>query len=310
MVDSNEGSLSRARDAIKSELVNYGSSLDAVADCDLVLESIIEKRAAKRSLLADVSPILKPGAILATNTSTIPISQLAAGLPDASRFCGIHFCHPVGLRPLVEIIPGSETCADTLSTIVAYTLLLGKLPLIVADGPGFVVNRLLVTYFSAALSLLTEGVPATLIDEALTNFGMSMGPIEMLDEVGLDTALQCGMVVAELFGDALPGTELLVRLVKSGSTGRKTSAGFYCYPEKSLNPVVTKMLCKSIKFPSQDAIVARILAATAKEGERLLDEGKMIGSWQIDLTMTFGLGFPLARGGLLWDKAEKCKGPS
>ncbi len=132
-------------------------SLAELDACDLVLESIAEKRLAKEAVYRDLAPQFARGIVLASNTSAIPITRLASGLASPSRFCGMHFCHPVQVRPLVEIIPGAETSKDTIATVVAHTLSLGKLPLVVQDGPGFVVNRLLHAYLNSALDLVVAG---------------------------------------------------------------------------------------------------------------------------------------------------------
>ncbi|MEI8375796.1 MAG: 3-hydroxyacyl-CoA dehydrogenase family protein, partial [Planctomycetota bacterium] len=207
--------------------ITYTRDAAGLGNCDLVLESIVEKRPAKQALYSCIKPHLADRAILATNTSTIPIARLAAGLADPGRFCGLHFCHPVRLRPLVEVIPGPATSPETVATVVASAIALGKLPLVVADGPGFVVNRLLLTYLNEALILVTAGVPIQQIDAAMIEFGMPLGPLELLDEIGLDTALQSGIVLAEIFGERSRGSELLVRLVKAEQLGMKARAGFY-----------------------------------------------------------------------------------
>jgi 3-hydroxyacyl-CoA dehydrogenase len=273
-----------------------------------VLESIVEKRPAKQAVYAQIKPRLADRAILATNTSSIPVSRLAAGLADPSRFCGLHFCHPVRLRPLVEVIPGSKTSPETVAAVVAHVSSLGKLPLVVADGPGFVVNRLLLTYLDAALELVTSGVMIQEIDAAMVEFGMPLGPLELLDEIGLDTALQSGIVLAEVFGERSCGSELLVRLVKAEQYGMKAEAGFYSYPGKTLNPPcgeIVRELRASGTVPGEEladpaAIARRLLLPMIAEAGRMLAEKKVISPWQIDLAMIFGLGFPLWRGGLLW----------
>ncbi len=278
--------------------------------CDLVLESIVEKRPAKQALLAQIKPRLADRAILATNTSTIPIARLAAGMADPGRFCGLHFCHPVRLRPLVEVIPGPATSPETVAATVAHAIALGKLPLVVADGPGFVVNRLLLTYLNEALSLIIDGVMIQAIDAAMIEFGMPFGPLELLDEIGLDTALQSGIVLVEVFGDAsgtrAHGSELLVRLVKARQYGMKVGAGFYSYPGKMPNPTVGGIIAEFGASGTFDclanpaAIAERLLLPMVAEAAQMLAEKKVAWPWQVDLAMIFGLGFPIWRGGLLW----------
>jgi 3-hydroxyacyl-CoA dehydrogenase len=191
---------------------------------------------------------------------------------------------------------------------VAHAASLGKLPLVVADGPGFVVNRLLLTYLNEALALVTAGVSIEQIDTAMAAYGMPLGPLELLDEIGLDTALQSGIVLAEIFGQRSGGSELLVKLVKAQQYGIKAGAGFYRYPGKTPNPsfgeILGELRSSSIHavegLASPGEIAERLLLPMIAEATRLLTEGKVVSDWQIDLAMIFGLGFPLWRGGLLW----------
>jgi len=294
-------------------------SLDAadLAGCDLVLESISEKRPAKQDLYAKIRPHLAGRTILATNTSTIPIARLAVGVAEPSRFCGLHFCHPVRLRPLVEVIPGPATNKETLATVVAHALSLGKLPLVVEDGPGFVVNRLLMTYLNAALEMAIAGVSIQGIDAAMLEFGMPLGPLQLLDEIGLDTALHSGIVLADVFAGRSAGSELLLKLVKSGQMGVKSGAGFYQYPERPPNPScghVVHALQRADALHEKPAskgvqIAEQLLLPMVAEAARMLREKRVAVGWQIDLAMIFGIGFPIWRGGPLWwaSRSEKRK---
>ena len=323
LMDNNPEALRRAAATIAIELataprcggrVSSGQPIAYTLDdaelggCDLVLESIVEKRPAKQALYTRIKPRLADRAVLATNTSTIPIARLAAGLAAPGRFCGLHFCHPVRLRPLVEVIPGAATNPETLAAVVAHASSLGKLPLVVADGPGFVVNRLLLTYLNEALTLISHGVMVQQIDAAMIAFGMPLGPLELMDEIGLDTVVQSGIMLAEILGERSSGSELLVRLVKAQQYGMKAGAGFYCYPGKRPNPSVGVIIaelrgpgrpaCKELANPA--AMAKRLLLPMIAEAARMLAEKKAASPWQIDLAMIFGLGFPLWRGGLLW----------
>jgi 3-hydroxyacyl-CoA dehydrogenase len=188
--------------------------------CGLVIESVVEALAAKRELYRQLEPELEPGTLLASNTSTIPIGQLAAGLADPSRFCGVHFFHPVRRRPLVEIIRGPATSQATVSKATALAKRIGKLPIVVDDGPGFLVNRLLLPYLNEALDLLLEGAEIETVENAATRFGMALGPLHLLDEIGLDTAFRAGMVLYQAFGERIAASPLLVSMVKKGRLGR------------------------------------------------------------------------------------------
>ena len=184
-----------------------------------------------------------------------------------------------------------------------------QLPLIIGDGPGFLVNRLLLTYLNVALELVTAGVALQQIDAAMVEFGMPLGPLELLDEIGLDTVVQSGIVLAEIFGERSAGSELLVRLVKARQLGKKVGAGFYQYPERTPNPpcgeIIQRLFAdRSDRFDQLLAdpaeIARRLLRPMVAEAARVLVEKKVASAWQVDLATVFGLGFPLWRGGLLW----------
>lgn len=222
----------RSRLGPDDELVRVTSVAAEAAQCDLVLEAIVEALPAKLRLYSQLQESLAHGAIVASNTSTIPIRQLAEGVPDAARFCGMHFLHPVRERRLVEIVRGPRTSDETIAAATAHVRRIGRMPIVVRDGPGFLVNRLLFPYLGEALQLLREGVPAETIERAATEFGMALGPLRLMDEIGLDTALQAGWVLAAAFPDRIVSSPLLVSLVKAGRLGQKSGAGFYLYGEQ------------------------------------------------------------------------------
>ena len=303
----------------------------AVARCDLVLEAVVEKPAVKRQVFADLEPKLEGGAILASNTSTLPITRLAAELADPSRFCGLHFFHPVGERPLVEVVRGLRTSDGTIATAVAYVKAIGKIPLVVRDGPGFVVNRLLVPYAGEAMQLLLEGVPIEAVEQAAADFGMPLGPLALLDQLGLDTVLDCGWVLSGAYPDTVATSPLLVAMVKAGRLGQKSGAGFFAYRgEPARTPGIERNdapACRPRGFaplsrrppdrdPAVDALIdrwagppqkhtretitARLFLLMLLEATRILQEQKVADPRLVDLGAIFGLGFPEARGGLLF----------
>lgn len=277
--------------------------------CDLVLESIVEAAGAKQNLYARLEPCLTAGTLLASNASTIPIAQLAANLADARRFLGLHFFHPVGRRPLVEIVRGPQTEEEAVAAAVAYAKAIEKVPVVVRDGPGFLVNRLLVPYLAEALELLLEGATIREIEWAATDFGMAMGPLRLIDEIGLDTVLLGGRVLWEAFPDRVTPSPLLVTMYKSGRLGRKSGAGFFAYPSEppadgpaELAPGVDELIAswmrKRTPLPP-DRILARLLLPMVLEATRILEERKVDDPRSIDLAVILGLGFPVSRGGLL-----------
>ncbi|MGH8722628.1 MAG: 3-hydroxyacyl-CoA dehydrogenase family protein, partial [Burkholderiales bacterium] len=219
----------RARDPAKaSEMASRLTADDdaaGVPDADIVIEAIFENADAKRALYAKLEPRMKPGAILASNTSSIVLEELARGLADPGRFVGLHFFNPVAKMMLVEIIRSESTRAEVAEDALAFTRRLDKLPLPCRSSPGFAVNRVLMPYMTEAMLAADEGVPLALIDRAAVGFGMPMGPIELADTVGLDVAANVGKILAAAFG--LPVPRGTAELLAAGKTGRKSGRGYY-----------------------------------------------------------------------------------
>jgi 3-hydroxyacyl-CoA dehydrogenase/enoyl-CoA hydratase/3-hydroxybutyryl-CoA epimerase/3-hydroxyacyl-CoA dehydrogenase/enoyl-CoA hydratase/3-hydroxybutyryl-CoA epimerase/enoyl-CoA isomerase len=321
--DADEQALGRATAAIAAELgateddgppgslrhvVRPTAALAEVARCDLVIESIIESLAAKRRVYEQLCGHLSRHTIVTSNSSTIPVAQLAGGLTDASRFCGLHFCHPVRHRPLVEIVCGPRTSPRTIATAVAHVRAVARVPIVVEDGTGFAVNRLLFPYMSEALELLREGTPIEMIEGAAVEFGMAMGPLRLMDEIGLDTTLQAAWVLAAAFPERVVSSPVLVSLVKAGRLGQKTGAGFFCYEGpasravSALDPALAELLAPWIDSPPRTDgkdIACRLVLPMLLEATRLLEEGKVHHPHDIDAAVLLGLGFPAEKGGLL-----------
>ena len=296
------------RDTV-TRLVRQTTDEAVVARCDLVLESVVEMPRVKQQVFARLEPRLSPSTILASNTSTIPIGRLAARLRDPGRFLGLHFFHPVRRRPLLEVVRGLQTSDQTVAAAVGYAKAIGKIPIVVADGPGFLVNRLLVPHLTEALELLLDGATIEQIEQAATEFGMAKGPIRLMDEIGLDTALRGGIVLHEAFPQRIPASPLLVAMIKAGRLGRKSAAGFFCYPtdeqpDKPIrpDPAAEEIIARWARAPrpfTPAMIVARLFLPMVLEATRILEEQKVRDPRDIDLGVLFGLGFPEARGGLL-----------
>jgi 3-hydroxyacyl-CoA dehydrogenase len=190
-------------------LVNATLSDIELCHSDIVVEAIIEKPDAKRQLFARIEPLMRDEAILCSNTSTIPITQLAEVLERPERFCGLHFFNPVRQMKLVEVIRGKKTSDTTIAAAVAYAKTLGKLPIVMNDGPGFLVNRLLLPYMNEAALLLCEGAGIHEIERAAKAFGMPMGPFTLYDVVGLDVAVHAGRTMVEAFPDRVVAAPIL-----------------------------------------------------------------------------------------------------
>ena len=295
-------------ETLPSVITDHGSRVT------FVLETITEKLRAKSRLYAEVVPLLGDSAVLVSNTSTISIDQLAATLPTAnnmaSRFCGFHFFHPVRERSLVEIIRGRATSLETLERATQLARAIDKTPLVVNDGPGFVVNRLLNAYLSGSLQLLAEGATIRQIDAAAEEFGMAMGPFRIMDEIGLDVTMHGGWVLYKAFPGRVEPSPVLLELVREGHLGRKTGCGFYRYasstmwespgtPHIELESMIAERFRdgQSNPLPSitNDRIINRSIGEMFREGRRILADGIVTSEAEIELAATLGLGFPKAR---------------
>ncbi len=292
-----------------ARLVQTAEDIKAIAPCELVIESVTEDAFVKRPLFAELEAKLDSIKVLASNTSTISIAKLAASLAAPERFCGIHFLRPVHERPLVEIVCGPDTGGSALATAVAYADAIGKIPLVVNDSPGFLINRLLLPYVAEAMGLLIEGATIEAVEQTAVEFGMALGPFALLDEIGLDTALDCGWVFAGAYPDTLPTSPLLVAMVKAGRLGRKTGAGFFAYDDRSPDakpnpdPAVDAIIARwadEVQPHNQETIASRLFLPMLLEATRVVQEKTVADPRLVDLGVIFGLGFPQSRGGLLY----------
>jgi 3-hydroxyacyl-CoA dehydrogenase/enoyl-CoA hydratase/3-hydroxybutyryl-CoA epimerase len=264
---------------------------DGVADADLVIEAIYENLEAKQSLYEDLQAKMKPGALLATNTSSIRLEELRTVLREPQRFIGLHFFNPVAMLPLVEVIRCEDTDQDALDIGFAFTKAIGKLPLECASAPGFVVNRVLAPYMAEAMHLAEEGVALKAIDEAAVAFGMPMGPVELADSVGLDVALHVSKVLGESMGRAVP--ETLQAMVDDGLLGRKSGQGYYRWEDgKAVKPGD-----EAVNVPSD--IEDRLVLSMVNEAVACLHEQVVADADLLDAGVIFGTGFAPFRGGPL-----------
>jgi 3-hydroxyacyl-CoA dehydrogenase/enoyl-CoA hydratase/carnithine racemase len=289
--------------------LSAGTRLAAVATSDLVIESVTERPDVKRQVLADIERTVGPATVIATNTSTNPIARLAEGLADPSRFCGLHFFNPVRRMTLVEVVRGPATSDATVAAAVAHAKALGKCPIVVRDSPGFLVNRVLMPYLHEAVELVRAGVAAERIDRLARSFGMPLGPIELYDMVGLDTAFYAGLVLSASFGDRIEASPVIPALVKAGLLGRKSGTGFYRYGGSGdkphvagLDPTAAEIVTRYAlpdREESDRTILDRLLLPMLLEALRALDEGLVRDARDVDLAVIHALGFPAFRGGLL-----------
>jgi 3-hydroxyacyl-CoA dehydrogenase/enoyl-CoA hydratase/3-hydroxybutyryl-CoA epimerase/3-hydroxyacyl-CoA dehydrogenase/enoyl-CoA hydratase/3-hydroxybutyryl-CoA epimerase/enoyl-CoA isomerase len=293
-------------------LVNGTLSDIELCRADLVIEAIFENREAKQHLFGRIEPLMRDEAILCSNTSTIPISTLAAGLENPERFCGVHFFNPVRQMPLVEVIRGEKTSDATIATAVAYAKSLGKSPIVMNDGPGFLVNRLLLPYMNEAALLLCEGASIDEIERAAKKFGMPMGPFTLYDVVGLDVAVHAGRTMVEAYPDRVVPAVILEKMVERGRIGQKAGKGFFDYgPSKPGKPPrgteskeVAALIAECRTGPQRklksDELIDRLFLPMLLEATRALEDRLVRDVRDVDLALIYGIGFPPFRGGLFF----------
>jgi 3-hydroxyacyl-CoA dehydrogenase/enoyl-CoA hydratase/3-hydroxybutyryl-CoA epimerase len=261
-----------------------------VAKSDLVIEAIFENLEAKKSLYANAEKQLKDGALLTSNTSSIPLSELSAELADKGRFAGLHYFNPVAMMPLVEIVRHEAMDAETERRLAAFCRAIDKLPVPVAGSPGFLVNRILMPYLLEAMTCYSEGIPGPAIDKAAVSFGMPMGPIELADTVGLDVAASVGKILADFL--KLPIPQGLESKLEAGKRGRKDGEGFYVWEEgKAKKPELPE------GYSAPEDLQDRLVLALLNEAVACLHEGVVADADLLDAGVIFGTGFAPFRGG-------------
>ncbi len=262
---------------------------DGVRRADVVIEAIFENTEAKHAIYRDIAPRMRPDAVLATNTSSIPLEELATVLKEPDRLVGIHFFNPVAMMPLVEIVQTGSSSERAVQQAIAFTQHIGKLPLPVKSSPGFLVNRILMPYLVEAFLLFDEGVAPEAIDKAATDFGMPMGPVELADTVGLDICQSVADNLSQAFGIDLP--KGLRRFVDNGKLGKKSGEGFYRYK----NGKAVKD--RDADLGDQKLIQQRLIYRFLNEATACLDEGIVADKDLLDAGVIFGTGFAPFRGG-------------
>ena len=277
--------------------VEPSQSLTGLGRQQLFLEAIIEDLDVKRDLFRDAQRALPPDAWIATNTSSLDLDRMAEVLDDPSRLVGIHFFNPVHRMRLVEIVRGRETSDEAVAMARGLVRRLGKVPVVVKNAPGFLVNRLLTPYLLEAERLVEEGASVLDVDACARAAGMPMGPLELLDEVGLDVAAHVAQVMHDGCGERFePGT-LVKKLRDQGHLGKKTRRGFYRYGKsRDVNPALPRpSLPRDPTGEWQDRLILPVVA----EAMRCLEEGIVATEEEVDLAMLLGTGFQLAAGGPL-----------
>ncbi|MER2490869.1 fatty acid oxidation complex subunit alpha FadB [Catenovulum sediminis] len=283
----------------------------ALHDCDIIIEAVVENKNIKAQVLQNTETQVRKNCILASNTSTISITELSQSLIDPSRFCGMHFFNPVPKMPLVEVIRGAKTSEETISSVVSFAKQMGKTPIVVNDCPGFFVNRVLFPYLAAFNQLLVDGAYFQQVDKIMERqFGWPMGPAYLLDVIGIDTAFHAQGVMAEGFPKRMPMPTLnvLQALHQNKSFGQKSGTGFYQYSkdkkgklQKQAASFVDSHLAEynvQKQTLNEQDIIDRLMLPMINECVLCLEEGIVASPEEADMALIYGLGFPPFRGGV------------
>lgn len=296
-----------SRPRSQTDSVTEVGSLQDLADCDLVIECIVEKLKIKQELFRRMEAVVRDDTFLATNTSTIPVSDIAESVRNPDRLFGLHFCWPSEPVRLVEIIKSDTTSERAVNVAIELVRLFRKTPVVVGDQPGFVVNRLLCPVMDRAIVLLQHGVELERIDRLFRDFGFATGIIEMIDFIGVDTIMYSGETFLRTLPDLISLTPILPALVKRDRLGRKAGLGFYRYETPDSlplpDPEVHAILQKYQKQPlelSDEQILDDLLSPMVREARQLLEEGVVQDPRDVDLCSILGTTFPKVRGGVLF----------
>ena len=269
---------------------------------DLVIEAIVENMELKKKVFSDLEKHVSDRCLITSNTSSLSVEEMAKALEKPDRFGGLHFFNPVHKMPLVEIITHSKMSNETIAALHKWVVRTKKTPVVVKDGPGFLVNRILMPYLNEAGYLLEEGVSIKDLDQACLDFGMPMGPCRLLDEIGIDVGEKVAKILHEGLGNRAKGNNQSSVMVEKNFLGKKTSVGFYRYDEngKSIgeNEEMENIL-KQDKEMDKTEIQMRVILPMINEAAYILEEGIVDTASDVDLGLIFGIGFPPFRGGLL-----------
>jgi 3-hydroxyacyl-CoA dehydrogenase/enoyl-CoA hydratase/3-hydroxybutyryl-CoA epimerase len=294
--------------SVKMHKISGGLDYTNFNQTDLVVEAVVENMEIKKKVLAETETHLSDKAILASNTSSLSITEMASALKRPEKFIGMHFFNPVNRMPLIEVIPGEKTSPETITTLMHISRKLGKTPIVVQNCTGFLVNRVLIPFMNEASLILAEGGKVKHIDSLLKKFGMPMGPFVLADEVGIDVGYKVAKILEDDYGTRMKTSAFFTQLYQDGLLGKKDLKGFYIHHGKSkeINPEIESKAAafrkqnnlEEQRFTSED-IVDRCILAMVNEAARALEEGVVKNAAYLDMAMIMGSGFPPFRGGLL-----------
>lgn len=298
----------KAEEQIGNTEVAVTTSEDSLIDADLVAECVLEDPQSKAEVLSNLKGKISDRCVVVSNTSALSITELAKSAPNPERFLGVHFFHPADRMPLVELIPHAGTSKDALARAMDFVLKLDKTPIVVKDKPGFLINRLLTVYLFELARLAEEKTPLNWIEDTMLEFGMPLGPLQLMDEIGIDVAFTVAKRLEEGLGARMQSPEIFKRFCAIGMRGKKSNVGFYLWEghEKRLG-INDDMLEKTgavvspEKCPPEEKarITDRMLLSMLDEAAKCLEEKVVARPREIDYALILGIGFPAFRGGLL-----------
>lgn len=290
----------------KMARISGGTDYAGFGRMELCVEAIVEDMKIKQSVIGETAKHMPEDAIIATNTSSLSVTEMALGHPKPENFGGMHFFNPVHKMPLVEVIRGEKTSDETTATIFELSKRMGKFPVVVKDGPGFLVNRLLLPYLNEAVFLLQEGMSIEAVDKYYLKFGMPMGPFHLIDEIGIDVAVKVAKIFHDAFGERAEPSPLMNKVVETGRLGKKNQKGFYKYDEKGKKLEIDQSVYSDLGLSSpsnpygEEVCVNRGVFAMINEAARALIDDRIVErAEEVDLAMIMGTGFPPFRGGLM-----------
>jgi 3-hydroxyacyl-CoA dehydrogenase/enoyl-CoA hydratase/3-hydroxybutyryl-CoA epimerase len=291
----------------KMDLVSGGTDYAGFGACDVVVEAIVEDMEIKKKVIHETAGKMREDAVIVTNTSSLSVTEMSAGHPRPEFFAGMHFFNPVHKMPLVEVIRGEKSSEQTIATVFELSKKMGKMPVVVKDGPGFLVNRLLLPYMAEAAYILQDGMDIETVDRAyVKTFGMPMGPFALMDEVGLDVCIKVLKIFRKAFGARIEMAAAMEKIEKSGRLGKKNGKGFYLYDTDGKRGDVDPTIYSSLGLPtptnklSEQECLERGIFAMINECALALVEDRIVDTpHEVDLAMIMGTGFPPFRGGLL-----------
>jgi 3-hydroxyacyl-CoA dehydrogenase/enoyl-CoA hydratase/3-hydroxybutyryl-CoA epimerase len=262
---------------------------------DLVVEAIVERMDIKQQQFEELEKHVSKDCIIATNTSTLDVDEMSKDLKHRDRFVGLHFFNPVNRMPLVEIIVGEETSDKTIQAMIDLCKKTNKIPVIVKNSPGFLVNRILMPYLNEACMMYDQGVSIEYIDKAFVNHGFPMGPFMLMDTIGLDVCSHVAESLKPFYGDRIQTSDVYQTMVELGWKGKKSGKGFYIHGKKTVvNPEIEKS-----QAISKSLIVTRGISAMRAEAHMCMEEGIVSDISHLNTALVYGIGYPPFRGGLL-----------